>query len=108
MLLNFWTGLGAFITGPLVQPFIGLATVVLGGLVTSLLHNQKDALRAQQIATIAKDIAAALVAESAGADWATMLQKLIEQLAAALPTANPTVIARVAKAALIGAGVKPS
>jgi len=107
VVLSFWTAIAGFIVGPVVQPLIGVGVLALAGFIARTLHLTHDYSRAQAIAAIAKAVVAEVVLESQGAEWAKVLQRAIDQLAAALPTTNPTVIARVAKAALLEAGVKP-
>jgi hypothetical protein len=78
----------------------------LGGFILHALHTPKDHERAQQLGTIAGDIAVLVVAEAGGAPWATMLKSVIDQLKAYNLTANTDVLDQVAQAALIRAGAK--
>jgi len=86
-----------------------VAVPVLGAWLIKKLRTPTDLDRATLLAHIAEAAAALVVSLNPKADWATMLQQVIQQIASAsgLPTNNQAAITRAATLGLLKAGVQP-
>lgn len=86
-----------------------VAIPILGGWLIKKLKTPTDLERAALLEKIAEAAAALVVAMNPKADWATLLQAVIQQIASAagLPTNNQAAINRAAAAALTKLGKAP-
>ncbi len=91
----------------IVQLVAGIAVPVIGAWFVKKFKTPTDLERAQLLAHIAEAAAALVVSLNPKADWATLLQQVVAQIAGAagLPTSNASAINRAATLALMKAGV---
>lgn len=73
------------------------------------LKTSADSARAQALATIARDVAAAVIANNPKLGYLQYVQDVVQALAATtgIPTTNTDVLKRAAIGALSGLGVRP-
>lgn len=92
----------------LVWPYVlQLGGVAFAAFLAKKVHTATDSQRAQAIATIAKDIAAAVYTNNPSLTWLDLVKQVVEQLAAQTGlTENPLVLQRAATGALMSLGVK--
>jgi hypothetical protein len=94
----------------IVQIVSGLAVPILGAWLIKKFKTPTDLDRATLLSHIAEAAAALVVSLNPKADWATLLQAVVNQIAAAagLPTSNVAAIQRAAASALTRLGKSPA
>lgn len=95
----------------LVWPYVlQLGGVVFAAFVAKKVHNTADSARAQQLAAVAKDVAAAIYANNPTLPWVDLMKQVVDTLAGtATPniTDNRSVLERAAAGALAAVGALP-
>lgn len=94
----------------LLQNVLGLAAVIIGGLIAHGIRKPTDSERAAILARIAEGAAALVVSLNPGKAWGELLKLTVQQIiaAAGIPTKNAAAIERAAAAALLKHGVSPA
>ena len=93
-----------------IQLSLPIIVSVLGAIIHKAIKTPNDAQRAVSLSKIAEGIAAIAVVQNPSASWATLLQRIVDQLKVtsnATTSSNETILRRAATAALINQGIRP-